>query len=73
MPVGNNFGSQRISVARAKDTGLTYRSIAVTALDTLEWYHSGAMTDEQRGDPPMPVSPAREREILNIWKARASL
>ena len=73
MPVGNNFGSQRISVARAKDAGLTYRSIAVTALDTLEWYHSGAMTDEQRGDPPMPVSSARESEILSVWKARASL
>jgi len=72
LPVDDNLGSQRIDVARAKAAGLTYRPIALTAMDTLEWYYSDALTDEERANPPMVLTPEREAEILAAWKARRS-
>jgi 2'-hydroxyisoflavone reductase len=71
MPVGDNLGSQRIDISRAKATGLTFRPIAVTAMDTLEWYHSDALTDEQRTSPAMVISPEKETEVLAAWRARS--
>ncbi len=70
LPVGDNLGSQRINVERAKAAGLTFRPIAVTATDTLEWYYSDALTDEERANPPMLVTPEREAEVLAAWKTR---
>jgi 2'-hydroxyisoflavone reductase len=70
LPVDDNLGSQRISIERAKAAGLTFRPIALTAMDTLEWYYSDAVTDEQRANPPMVITPEREAQILTAWKAR---
>lgn len=70
MPTGNDLGSQRIDNSRAKESGLNFRPIATTAMDTLEWYHSDGLTDEQRANPPMVISPEREVEILAAWRAR---
>lgn len=70
LPVGDHLGSQRIDCSKARAAGLTYRPLAVTALDTLAWYHSADLTDEQRAAPPMALSPEREREILAAWGAR---
>ena len=71
LPVGDNLGSQRINIDRAKSVGLRFRPIAVTAMDTLAWYYSDALTDEERADPPMAITPEREVEILTAWRARA--
>jgi 2'-hydroxyisoflavone reductase len=71
MPVDDNLGSQRIDISRAKAAGLEFRAIAVTAMDTLEWYHSDALTDEQRTNPPMVILPEKEEEVLAAWKARS--
>ena len=70
LPQGDNLGSQRINVTRAKASGLTFRPIALTAMETLDWYYSDAVTDEQRADPPMVITPEREAEVLTAWKAR---
>lgn len=70
LPVGDNLGSQRISNARAKAAGLAFRPIALTAMETLEWYYSDAVTDEQRANPPMAITPEREAEVLAAWRAR---
>ena len=40
-------------------------------MDTLEWYHSDTLTDEQRANPPMVISPEKEAEVLAAWKARS--
>ena len=69
MAEGDNLGSQRIDCSRAKAAGLTFRPLAVTAMDTLEWYHSDALTDEERATPPMAISAEREREALEAWRA----
>ena len=39
-------------------------------METLDWYYSDALTDEERAEPPMAITPERETAILAIWKAR---
>lgn len=68
LPTGNNLGSQRIDVSRARAAGLTYRPIAVTARDTLDWYRT--LSPEERADPPMAITPEHEREVLEAWRSR---
>lgn len=70
LPVGSYLGSQSIDNARAKAAGLAFRPVAVTAMDTLAWFHSDAVTDEERANPPMALSPEREAELLEAWKRR---
>ena len=70
LPVGENLGSLRIDIDRAKAAGLAFRPIARTAMDTLEWHRT--LTDEERASPPMSITPAREAEVLAAWKARES-
>ena len=36
-------------------------------MDTLEWYY--ALTEEERANPPMAITPEREAEVLTAWKA----
>lgn len=60
------------SNARAVAKGMTFRPLAVTALDTLEWHKTRspearqAMLDGKYNG----LSPAREAEALAAWKAR---
>lgn len=70
MPVADHLGSQRIDVSRAVAHGLTYRPMAVTAMDTLDWWHSENVTDERRTSPRFVLTPEREAEILAAWKPR---
>ncbi|MDP2957767.1 MAG: NAD-dependent epimerase/dehydratase family protein [Longimicrobiales bacterium] len=70
LPAGDYLGSQSIDNSRAKAAGLTFRPAAVTAMDTLAWFHSDAVTDEERASPPMALSPEREAELLDAWKRR---
>jgi len=70
MPVDDHVGSQRIDISKAVAQGLTYRPMAVTALDTQEWWHSDALTEERRAAARFVLTPEREAEILAAWKAR---
>jgi hypothetical protein len=47
-----------------------FRPIALTAMKTLEWYYSDALTDEERANPPMMITAEREAEVLAAWKER---
>ena len=69
LPVGPDLGSQHINIDRAKAAGLTFRPIAVTAVETLEWYNS--LPAEVRAEPPMAITPEHEAEVLRAWKARS--
>ena len=68
IPVGDNFGSQRIAIDQAKEAGLRFRPVAVTAMETLEWYRS--LSPEEQAAPPMSISPEKEREVIALWRAR---
>ncbi len=56
-----------VSVARAVEAGLTFRPLAVTALDTLEYQL--ARPEEERSNPQAGIAPDREREVLAAWRA----
>jgi 2'-hydroxyisoflavone reductase len=70
MPVDDHVGSQRIDVSKAVASGLTYRPIALTAMETLKWWHSDALTDERRANARFVLSEEREATILAAWEAR---
>jgi 2'-hydroxyisoflavone reductase len=70
MPVDDHVGSQRIDVSKAAAHGLVYRPMAATVLDTLEWWHSDALTDERRANGRWVISQEKEAEVLAAWKAR---
>ncbi len=71
-PTGELAGFHFRSNARAVAKGLTFRPLAVTALDTLEWNKTrtpeaqqGLLEGKLNG-----LAPAREAEVLAAWKAR---
>lgn len=72
MPVGDYEGSARINIELAKANGLTFRPLAETTQDVLEWWDSDAVTDEQRRsvieDPRSMMQ--REPDIISAWKTR---
>ncbi|MDT8369851.1 MAG: NAD-dependent epimerase/dehydratase family protein [Longimicrobiales bacterium] len=61
-------GFSRFSNARALAAGLTFRPLAETARDTLEWHHSRPA--EEREAMRAGLSPERERELLRLWHAQ---
>ncbi len=56
-----------VSFQRAVDAGLTYRSLRVTARDTLEWDKTRSV--EERSNRRFGWSREREREVLAAWRA----
>jgi 2'-hydroxyisoflavone reductase len=54
-----------VSVQRAVDAGLTFRSLAITTRDTLAWHQ--ARPREERENLKVGIRPDREREVLRAW------
>ncbi len=69
-PRGRTAGFARMSNARALAAGLTFRPLAVTARDTLEWFLS--QPPERQGALKAGLTPERERYLLAAWKVRGS-
>ena len=69
---GNNIGSAKISNAKAKANGLTFRPLTTSIKDTHDWWNSDAVSQEQRDaveqDPKSILQ--REASIIQTWKAR---
>ncbi len=65
---GETAGFARVSVARALAAGLTFRPLATTAADTLEW--SGTLPEERRAKLRAGISAEREAAVLKAWHAR---
>ncbi|KPK62167.1 MAG: hypothetical protein AMS21_08040 [Gemmatimonas sp. SG8_38_2] len=61
------YGS--ISRDRAIAAGLSFRPLAVTATDTVDWWMS--LPEERRQSPKAGLTPEREAEVLAAWDARA--
>ncbi len=68
VPRGDTLGMSTISAARALNKGLTYRPLAVTALDNLEWWKR---QPEERRARLSDLPNQREREILAAWHGHA--
>ncbi len=74
MPVwvpstGETAGFARRSNARALGAGLTFRPLARTALDTLEWYRSWP-AERRAADLRAGLNPEREAALLAAWKTK---
>jgi 2'-hydroxyisoflavone reductase len=68
VPVGeDNAGWSAVSIGRAVATGLTFRPLATTAVDTLRWWHD--LPEERRNAPSsFGISAEREAEVLAAWR-----
>jgi 2'-hydroxyisoflavone reductase len=56
-----------VSVAKAVEAGLTFRTLAVTARDTLEYYQSRPA--EEQAELGAGIKADREAEVLKLWHA----
>jgi len=65
LPVGRTAGFFRMDASRAQARGLTYRPLATTAADTLEWWLREPA--ERRAELRAGLSPDRERGVLRAW------
>ena len=67
-PDADSKGFARRSIRRALDKGLTFRPLAVTAKDTLDFYN--AEPEERKAKLRAGLDPAREKEVLAAWHAK---
>lgn len=67
-PSGESAGFATRSIARALSKGLTFRPLAATAKDTLEFYNSEP--EDRKAKLRAGLAPAREKEVLTAWRAR---
>lgn len=70
-PVGATAGFLRRSNARAVAAGLTFRPLAVTARDTLDWHKTRPESERQAlaEGRTAGIPAAREAEVLAAWRA----
>jgi 2'-hydroxyisoflavone reductase len=64
---GENAGFHRRSHASSIKAGLTYRPLAVTAVDTLEWFYQ--QSPGRRATLRAGLKRDRETELLKLLKA----
>jgi 2'-hydroxyisoflavone reductase len=71
-PTGDSAGFARRSMAKALAKGLTFRPLAVTAKDTLDWAKTRTAEQQQAlaEGRVAGLSAAREAEVLAAWRAR---
>jgi 2'-hydroxyisoflavone reductase len=64
-------GFSRVDCGKAFSHGLTFRPLADTARDTLEWFKS--LPAERRGSPRAGLPREREAEVLEAWNVRKTV
>jgi 2'-hydroxyisoflavone reductase len=71
-PVGENAHASAVSNARALAAGLTFRPLAATAKDTLDWHRTRPAAEQQAQAEArrFGLAAAREAEVLAAWHAR---
>ena len=67
-PAGDALGFAQRSIAKALAAGLTFRPLAVTAKDTLDFYNGEP--EERKVKLRAGLAPEREKEVLAAWHAR---
>jgi 2'-hydroxyisoflavone reductase len=67
-PRDDNAGFSRVSIQRALDAGLTFRPLATTARNTLDWFNAQPADAQPRLGGPFTAE--RERAALQAWRAR---
>ena len=72
-PREGNDGWNRVSIQRALDKGLTFRSLADTTQSVLDWYPGwfASLSPERQARPAAGISAEKEQQVLAAWRARA--
>ncbi len=63
-----NAGFSRVSIERAVAKGLTFRPLAVTARDALDWFKT--LPAERQAKLISGIAPDKEKKVLEAWHAR---
>lgn len=66
-------GIHRVSIQRALDTGLAFRSLASTVTDALAWTRSPEFVPPAGAYANVGLSAEREAQLLAAWHARGGL
>jgi 2'-hydroxyisoflavone reductase len=66
-PRGDEVGFSRISIKKALDKGLTFRSVPDTAQATLDWFRK--QPADRQAKLRAGIKPEREVEVLAAWHA----
>ncbi|MEO7086757.1 MAG: NAD-dependent epimerase/dehydratase family protein [Gemmatimonadaceae bacterium] len=72
-PVGATAGYQRRNASKAIAKGLTFRPVAVTAKDTLDWHKTRPQAQQEavlEGKAQNGLAMTKEAEVLAAWKAK---
>ena len=71
-PYGRTAGYQRRTATKAIAKGLTFRPLAVTACDTLDWHKSRPQKEQDAtlNGEINGLAMSREGEVLAAWKAK---
>jgi len=70
MPAeGSSTGFNRFDLSRIQERGIKYRSLPITARDTLEYHKS--RPEERQGQLRAGITAEREAELLTAWHARS--
>jgi 2'-hydroxyisoflavone reductase len=67
-PQGPMAAFMRVDCSKAIAAGLTFRPLADTAKDTLDWYHK--QTPERQAQLRAGIAPEKEQKVLAAWRAR---
>ena len=70
-PTDGMEGFSRYSIRGAVEKGLTFRPLAVTARDTIDWHYT--RPQEQQENLRAGISAEREAEVLAAWHARTGI
>lgn len=69
-PTGESAGFARRNISRALSKGLTFRPLAITAKDTLDFYESEP--EERKAKLRAGLAPDREKAVLAAWHGRST-
>ena len=74
LPGENDAGQDQVNVDRALSLGLTFRPLAETARDTIQWHKSTRRGDYDFGatEGSFGLKAQREKEVLAAWHARST-
>lgn len=67
-PRGSTAAFARVNCAKAYAAGLTFRPLAITAKDTLEWYHTRPAAEQEKA--AAGLAPEKEKTVLAAWNAK---
>jgi 2'-hydroxyisoflavone reductase len=68
-PRGNSAGWARMDISKSVKAGLTFRPLAVTARDTLTYFHQ--QSPERQAQLKAGLAPDKEQQVLAEWRAKA--